>query len=142
MYKLLFIFFMFVSSPLYSNEFKYHCDSDDKLTSFVFEINKSKKSIVFTHMIFPPIFEDGKNEVDEVYEKLYVQHWDIKNDSVWTITYNETNIRYKVMTMMLFNFGRQRLYIKSMTNDLSEYQNNNDYSENDGYDIFDCSILK
>ena len=51
MYKLLFVFFMFVSSPLYSNEFKYHCDGKDNNLTMVFDVNRSEKSIVHTHSI-------------------------------------------------------------------------------------------
>ena len=142
MYKLLFVFFMFVSSPLYSNEFKYHCDLDEKLLTTVYKINTTKQSVIHTHSIFSSPFKDVKSEVVKIDQNLYVHYWDEVNDSIWSLTHNKTSDGNQLMNLMLFNFKKQKLFVKTVTNDLSENQNNNDYSESDGYDIFDCYMME
>ena len=83
MYKLLFIFFIFVSSPLYSNEFTYHCDRDDNNFSMVFDVNRTEKSVVHTHSIFKTKGEVRRGNVD-----LEIYRWDEENDSVWTLIHS------------------------------------------------------
>ena len=104
MYKLLFIFFLFVSSPLYSNEFTFHCDRDDKLLSTVYKINTSNRSIVHTHTILHPISKEGKTNVYEGKGKLNVYRWNEYDKSIWIISLSGLMVTPETVTTVLFNF--------------------------------------
>ena len=72
MYKLLFVFFMFVSSPLYSDEFTYHCDRKDNF-SMIFKVETRDKTIVHSQSVFKTI---GSVSVTDVNRHLNIYHWD------------------------------------------------------------------
>ena len=108
MYKLLFVFFMFVSSPLYSNEFTYHCDRTDNNLSMVFDVNRSEKSIVHTHSI-----DKTTNSVSKVSLPIEIYNWDERKDSVWTIYSDPQSLSFLTF---LFNFQHQRLVLQSIFN--------------------------
>ena len=108
MYKLLFIFFMFVSSPLYSNEFTYHCDRIDNNLSMVFDVNRSEKSIVHTHSI-----DKTTNSVSKVSLPIEIYNWDERKDSVWTIYSDPQSLSF---VTFLFNFQHQKLVLQSIFN--------------------------
>lgn len=108
MYKLLFIFFMFVSSPLYSNEFIFHCDGKDNNLTMVFDVNRSEKSIVHTHSI-----DKTTNSVSKVSLPIEIYNWDERKDSVWTIYSDPQSLSF---VTFLFNFQHQRLVLTSIFN--------------------------
>ena len=108
MYKLLFIFFMFVSSPLYSNEFTYHCDRTDNNLSMVFDVNRSEKSIVHTHSIDKTTNSVSKNSLP-----IEIYNWDERKDSVWTIYSDPQSLSF---VTFLFNFQHQKLVLQSIFN--------------------------
>ena len=104
MYKLLFIFFMVISSPLYSNEFTFHCDRDDKLRSTVYRINTSNRSVVHTHSILHPISKEGKTDVFEGEGKLNVYRWNEHDMSIWIISLSGLMVFPETVTTVLLNF--------------------------------------
>ncbi|MDB9852417.1 hypothetical protein OAC62_05715 [Amylibacter sp.] len=104
MYKLLFVFLMFVSSPLYSDEFTFHCDSDDKLLSTVYKINTSNRSIVHTHTIIHPISKEDKSNVFEGKGKLNVYRWNEYDKSIWIVSLSEIFLHPESVTTVLLNF--------------------------------------
>ena len=108
MYKLIFVFFMVISSPLYSNEFTYHCDRDDNNLSMVFDVNRSEKSIVHTHSI-----DKTTNSVSKVSLPIEIYNWDERKDSVWTIYSDPQSLSF---VTFLFNFQHQRLVLQSIFN--------------------------
>ena len=110
MYKLIFILFLFVSSPLYSNEFTYHCDSEDELTSMVFDINTIEQTVVHTHTIYKP----SKN-IYNINENREIYKWDQENDSVWLTDYFVFH-GSPSLTIILLNFERQKLFLQEMYN--------------------------
>jgi len=116
MYKLLFVFFMFVSSPLYSNEFTYHCDNDDDNLSMIFDVNRTEKSIIHTHTI-----DKTTNSVSPVILNLEIYDWDESKDSVWTISHDPITL-----STILFNFQHQKLVIQVTFNVLMSEGNNID----------------
>ncbi|MDC1494991.1 hypothetical protein N8367_01010 [Amylibacter sp.] len=102
---------MFVSSPLYSNEFTYHCDSEDMLTSMVFDINTIEQTVIHTHSIDKlgkSIYNINKNR--EIYK------WDKENDSVWLTDYFVFFGTPPSLTILLLNFERQKLFVQKMYN--------------------------
>jgi hypothetical protein len=98
MYKLLFLFFMVISSPLYSNEFTFHCDNDELQISIIYKVDRKEKTVVWTHSI-----DKQSNEVLHRNIGLEVYQWDEKNDSVWFIKY-EDKIFPPFVTIVLLNF--------------------------------------
>lgn len=108
MYKLIFIFFLFVSSPLYSNEFTYHCDRTDNNLSMVFDVNRSEKSIVHTHSIDKTTNSVSKNSLP-----IEIYNWDERKDSVWTIYSDPQSLSF---VTFLFNFQHQKLVLQSIFN--------------------------
>jgi hypothetical protein len=118
------LFISLLSSPLYSDEFTFHCTSVGMMSSSdLYKINTSEKSVVHTHSIIPPLWKDGKTEVFKENDKLNVYHWDDKNDTVWTISYEIEETGHTFMKMMLFNFKHQKLFTQMLRNDTSEDQN-------------------
>jgi len=117
MYKLLFVFFMVISSPLYSNEFTYHCEGKDNL-SMVFDVNRTKKSIIHTHSI-----DKTSNYVSEVNRPLEIYEWDERKDSVWTLLGDPISL---TLTTILFNFQHQKLVLQVTFNVLMSEGNNID----------------
>ena len=111
MYKLLFVFFMFVSSPLYSNEFIFHCDGKDNNLTMVFDVNRSEKSIVHTHSI-----DKITSTVSEVNRTMKIYDWDETKDSVWTILDDPHKL---TLSLILFNFQHQKLVVNSILNGLA-----------------------
>jgi len=133
MYKLLFVFFMFVSSPLYSNEFTYHCDNDDDNFSIIFDVNPIKKTVVFSHSI-----NKEKNIVHKINKVMEIYLWDEESDSVWFLIYeNDRNL--PTLNVYLLNFKSQKLKIQSITNII---QADDDYNEDFFNDSFHCYMLE
>ena len=89
---------MFVSSPLYSNEFTFHCDNDELQFSIIYKVDPKEKTVVWTHTI-----DKRWNEVSHQNIDLEVYHWDDENDSVWFISY-EDRITPPYVTIVLLNF--------------------------------------
>ncbi|MDB9852416.1 hypothetical protein OAC62_05710 [Amylibacter sp.] len=132
MYKLLFIFFMFVSSPLYSNEFKYHCDEKDNNLTIVFDVNRSEKSIVHTHSI-----NKKTNTVSEVNRTMKIYDWDETKDSVWTILDDPHKL---TLSLILFNFQHQKLVSHTILNTFDD--SNDDTIDDIVYSrLFKCYII-
>ena len=104
MFKFLFIFFMFVSSPLYSNEFIFHCDRDDKLLSTVYKINTSDYSVIHTHSIQHPISKEDETDVFEGEGKLNVYRWNVYDKSIWIISLSDFALHPESVTTVLLNF--------------------------------------
>ena len=112
MYKLLFVFFMFVSSPLYSDEFTYHCEESDGFT-MVYNVNPTEKSIIHTFSI------TKYNSVTKVDKNLEVFLWDEEYISVWTIDHSDGVNTLPNISSKLFNFKNQTLQLQSMFNDVT-----------------------
>ena len=117
MYKLLFVFFMFVSSPLFSNEFTFHCDGKDNNLTMVFDVNRSEKSIVHTHSI-----NKTTNYTSEVNRTMKIYDWDETKDSVWTILDDPHKL---TLSLILFNFQHQRLVLQSTFNEFDDIKDDN-----------------
>ena len=132
MYKLIFIFFLFVSSPLYSNEFTYHCDRTDNNLSMVFDVNRSEKSIVHTHSI-----DKTTNSVSKNGFPMEVYNWNERKDSVWTISSDPQSL---TLTTLLFNFQYQKLIIQTTFNIFVSEESNID--EIVLSRLFDCYIIQ
>ena len=139
MYKLLFVFFMVISSPLYSNEFTYHCDRDDNNFSMVFDVNRIEQSIVHSHSIDKTKGEVRREDVD-----LEIYRWDEENDSVWTLIHSP---QIPSLTIILFNFHHRRLLLQSIYNTLTNEKFKSRMfkkrSQNDIIvgDLFQCYIM-
>ena len=132
MYKLIFIFFLFVSSPLYSNEFTYHCDRTDNNLSMVFDVNRSEKSIVHTHSI-----DKTTNSVSKKSLPIEIYNWDERKDSVWTILDDPHKL---TLSLILFNFQHQKLVVNSILNTFDDI--NDDTIEDTVYSrLFKCYII-
>jgi len=121
MFKLLFIFFLFVSSPLYSdklnylyqkNEFTYHCDNKNNTFSMIFKIETRDKTIVHSQTVSK---SDGS--VMETNKYLDIFYWDEDNESVWTTDYFHY---YPMIRIMLFNFKKQKLVRQFLKNEVSK----------------------
>ena len=133
MYKLLFVFFMFVSSPLYSNEFTFHCDNHDDNFSIIFDVNPIQKKVVFSHSI-----NKEKNIVHKINKVMEIYLWDEENDSVWFLIYeNDRNL--PTLNVYLLNFKSQKLKVQSITNIIPA---DDDYNEDFFNDSFHCYILE
>ena len=133
MYKLLFVFFMFISSPLYSNEFTYHCDREDNNFSMFYDVNRTEKSIVHTHSI-----DKTTNSVIEVNRPIEIYNWDERRDSVWTVSNDPILL---TLTTILFNFQNQKLLLQSTYNILMYEEDNNIDDIVVGH-LFNCYIVK
>ena len=133
MYKLIFIFFLFVSSPLYSNEFTYHCDREDNNFSMFYDVNRTEKSIVHTHSI-----DKTTNSVIEVNRPIEIYNWDERRDSVWTVSNDPILL---TLTTILFNFQNQKLLLQSTYNILMYEEDNNIDDIVVGH-LFNCYIVK
>ena len=138
MYKLIFVFFMVISSPLYSNEFTCHCDRDDNNFSMVFDVNRTEKSVVHTHSIFKTKGEVRRGNVD-----LEIYRWDEENDSVWTLIHSPQT---PSLTIILFNFHHRKLLLQSIYNTLTNEKFKKPIlrkSQNDIIvgDLFQCYIM-
>ena len=133
MYKLLFIFFLFVSSPLYSNEFTYHCDREDNNFSMFYDVNRTVKSIVHTHSI-----DQTNNSVIEVNRPIEIYNWDERRDSVWTVSNDPILL---TLTTILFNFQNQKLVLLSTYNILMYEEDNNIDDIVVGH-LFNCYIIQ
>ena len=133
MYKLIFIFFLFVSSPLYSNEFTYHCDREDNNFSMFYDVNRTEKSIVHTHSI-----DKTNNSVIEVNRPIEIYNWDERRDSVWTVSNDPILL---TLTTILFNFQNQKLLLQSTYNILMYEEDNNIDDIVVGH-LFNCYIVK
>jgi hypothetical protein len=136
MYKLLFIFFMFVSSPLYSNEFTFHCEESDGFT-MVYDVNLTEKSIVHTFSIFK-----YNNTVTKVDKYLEVFFWDEKYNSVWTIDYSDEKNTIPSISSKLFNFRHQTLQLQSMRNDVTSNKSVPEISLFGRNRTFECYTMK
>ena len=130
---------MFVSSPLFSNEFSFHCDNDDDNLSMIFDVNRTEKSVVHTHSIFKTKGEVRRGNVD-----LEIYRWDEENDSVWTLIHSPQT---PSLTIMLFNFHHRRLLLQSIYNSLTNEKFKSRMfkkrSQNDIIvgDLFQCYIM-
>ena len=112
MYKLLFIFFLFVSSPLYSNEFTFYCDSEGNLHTMVFDINPIEETVVHTIMI-----QKQSKIVYEINKNMEIYYWDKENNSVWFLNYNDYGSEPPSLQMTLLNFERQKMFNQRMYNE-------------------------
>ena len=108
MYKLLFVFFMFLSSPLYSDEFTYHCDSEDNVFSMVFDINTIEQTVVHTHSIYKEM-----NTVSNVNESYEIYKWDKEYDIVWLTEYFVFD-GSPTLTIFVLNFEQQKFFLKEI----------------------------
>jgi len=147
MYKLIFIFFLFVSSPLYSNEFTYHCDRDSDDFSMVFDVNRFEKTVVHTHSIFKE-----SNNVIDVNKSREIYYWDEENNSVWFLNYTDgiTKLIESIdssdtppsLSITLLNFERKKLFYQSLKNVTPKswefYKNYSPFSNS----TYDCYILE
>ena len=129
---------MIISSPIYSNEFTYHCDRDDNNFSMVFDVNRTEKSVVHTHSIFKTKGEVRRGNVD-----LEIYRWDEENDSVWTLIHSPQT---PSLTIILFNFHHRRLLLQSIYNTLTNEKFKKPIlrkSQNDIIvgDLFQCYIM-
>jgi len=137
MYKLLFIFIIFISSPIYSNEFTYRCDNDDIKFSIIYKVDRKEKTVVHTHSI-------NKNNFSMVYDinkVMDIYHWDEENDSVWFINYDDSMISSPSLTLVLLNFELQKLHNQSLLNVTprsGEYRKERIFQNN----TFDCYTLE
>ena len=114
MYKLIFVFFMVISSPLYSNEFTFHCDRYDKnvLTmSQIYKVDRKEKTVVWTHSI-----NKRYNRVDNYNKVMDIYHWDEENDSVWLVSYKDDMTFSPNVTIKLLNFEIQKLHLQTLNN--------------------------
>ena len=102
------LFISLLSSPLYSNEFTYHCDRTDNNLSMVFDVNRSEKSIVHTHSI-----DKTTNSVSKKSLPIEIYNWDERKDSVWTIYSDPQSLSF---VTFLFNFQHQKLVLQSIFN--------------------------
>jgi len=125
MYKLLFVFFMVISSPLYSdklnylyqkNEFTYQCDREGLTFSMIFKVETRDKTIVHSQSVFKTI---GSVSVTDVNKQLDIYYWDEDNDSVWTTNYFYEKENPFLRTI-LFNFKKQKLVLQFLKNDVSK----------------------
>ena len=136
MYKLLFLFFMFVSSPLYSNEFTFHCDSEDNLHTMVFDINPIEETVVHTNMI-----QKQSKIVYDINESMEIYYWDKENNSVWFLNYNDYFGSPPSLQMTLLNFERQKMFNQKMFNETlrsGEYKPNSPFSNT----TYDCYMME
>ncbi|MDC1494989.1 hypothetical protein N8367_01000 [Amylibacter sp.] len=114
MNKILFVFFMFISSPLYSNEFTFHCDSYDKnvLTmSQIYKVDRKEKTVVWAHSI-----NKRYNRVDNYNKFMDIYHWDEENDSVWLVSYKDDMTFSPSVTIKLLNFEVQKMMLQKQNN--------------------------
>ena len=111
MYKLLLVFFMVISSPLYSNEFTYRCDEGDNFT-MVYDVNLTERSIIHIASIY-----HSDKTIQKVDKNLEIFFWDEKYNSVWTVNYRDEEFTIPTITSKLFNFELQTLQSQSMRND-------------------------
>ena len=143
MYKLLFVFFMVISSPLYSdklnylyqkNEFTYQCDREGLTFSMIFKVETRDKTIVHSQSVFKTI---GSVSVTDVNRHLNIYHWDEDNDSVWITNYFNVK-NYPFLRTMLFNFKKQKLILQFLNNNVTT---DGTFSINRG-EILNCYTLK
>jgi hypothetical protein len=108
------VFFLtLLSNPLYSEEFKYHCDVvNHKNFSLVFDVNLPKNTIIHRYTIFK-----DTNKIRKVDQNLDIFLWDEENESVWTIQYKDPPLSVPSLTTVLFNFKHQTLIVQSIKND-------------------------
>ena len=143
MYKLLFVFFMVISSPLYSdklnylyqkNEFTYQCDREGLTFSMIFKVETRDKTIVHSQSVFKTI---GSVSVTDVNRHLNIYHWDEDNESVWITNYFNVK-NYPFLRTMLFNFKKQKLILQFLNNNVTT---DGTFSINRG-EIFNCYTLE
>ena len=149
MKKILIIFFMFISTPLYSDEFNYHCEDGD--FSIVYKVDPKQKTVVHLHSIFKT-----KGEVRDVNNDMEIYHWDEENNSVWFLNYRDGFSKFEEkyfrefmkpfsppqLSMTLLNFERKKLFHQSMYNVTpvsGEYFKDKSPFSNSTYD---CYILE
>ena len=102
---------MFLSSPLYSDEFTYHCDREDNVFSMVFDINTIEQTVVHTHSIHKEM-----NTVRNVNESYEIYKWDKEYDIVWLTEYFVFD-GSPSLTIFFLNFEQQKLFLKEIYND-------------------------
>jgi hypothetical protein len=141
----------FLSSPLYSDEFTYHCDRDSDDFSMVFDVNRFEKTVVHTHSIFKE-----SNNVIDVNKSREIYYWDEENNSVWFLNYRDGFSKFEEkyfrefmkpfsppqLSMTLLNFERKKLFHQSMYNVTpvsGEYFKDKSPFSNSTYD---CYILE
>ena len=125
MYKLLFVFFMVISSPLYSNEFTYHCDRDDNNFSMVFDVNRTDQSVILSHSI-----DKKNNAVNRLNKFMQIYRWTEENNSVWLLEFHNRFPSLHSVSVYLLNFELQTFKIQSLTNVLPESQQFNEFFYN------------
>jgi hypothetical protein len=123
---------MVLSSPLYSNEFTFHCDKDDNSFSMIFDINRTEKSVVFSHSI-----DKTNNSVFELNQLMEIYHWDEENDSVWLTLYQNRKPAFlPIMSVFLLDFVHQKLKVQSLKLLLPPFGEYNKDFTNSRYDCY------
>ena len=125
MYKLLFVFFMFVSSPIYSNEFTFHCDRDDNKFSMVFDVNRTDQSVILSHSI-----DKENNAVHRLNKFMRIYRWTEENNSVWLLRFDNRFPSLHSVSVYLLNFELQTFKIQSLTNVLPPSEQFNEFFHN------------
>ena len=125
---------MFVSSPLYSDEFTYHCDNEDESYSMVFNINTTEQTVVHTHSI-----NKITKTVYDINKYREVYKWDTDNDSVWLTNYFDLVLNPPSLTIILLNFKRQKMFLQEIHNvlpDSPDFFKSNSPFRNETYECY------
>jgi hypothetical protein len=125
MNKILLLIFMLISSPLYSDEFTYHCDSDDNNFSVVFDVNRTDQSVILSHSI-----DKKNNAVNRLNKFMQIYRWTEENNSVWLLEFHNRFPSLHSVSVYLLNFELQTFKIQSLTNVLPESQQFNEFFYN------------
>ena len=109
------IFLLYLSNPLYSEEFSYQCDVEDhREFSLVFDVDIIGEKIIHTYSV-----NKNTSEVRKVDRKLDFFFWDKDNESVWAIEYRDPSFSVPYLTTNLFNFKKQTLIRQVLMNDIT-----------------------
>ena len=104
---------MFISTPLYSDEFNYHCEDGD--FSIVYKVDPKQKTVVHLYSIFKT-----SGEVRDVNNDMEIYHWDEENNSVWILQYKDLKFSSPSVTMILLNFEYQKMVLQFMVNNTTK----------------------
>ncbi|MDC1494987.1 hypothetical protein N8367_00990 [Amylibacter sp.] len=135
MKKILIIFFMFISTPLYSDEFNYHCEEGD--FSIVYKVDPKQKTVVHLYSIFKT-----KGEVRDVNKDMEIYHWDEENNSVWILQYKDLKFSSPAVTMILLNFEYQKMVLQFMVNNTTKSGTMDKWSDLQQYSLYHCYTLE
>ena len=126
---------MFISTPLYSDEFNYHCEEGD--FSIVYKVDPKQKPVVHLYSIFKT-----SGEVRDVNNDMEIYHWDEENDSVWILEYRDPKISLPSVTMILLNFKYQKMVLQFMKNDTTKSGTMDKWSTLQQYSLYNCYTLE